>query len=667
MKSTIQNLKMVRIVMALILSSLLLVDCKKKNDAIPEKVENPTETYDVPNLYIGVVGFNDNVRFMGSQNRHFYPVSSSSDIEYFISNLNMSNGTLLYYSVDSALNLLKSVQFPDDVDNVSLITFTDGLDQGSGVLNPNYTSASEYLDALSNKIRSTRVNGKTINAYSIGIVGNDVIDKNQFVANLNKLASNPQNVTEVSDMTAVQNRFKKLAYEIKSILQNETTLQITTPYNGTKIRFTFDDVKNASSSSSYIEGIYTNNALTDIKYVGCSAANGSYIAAQKNGIHSSLSFVSLKGLLDVDVEPSMVQQWEYIPSMSNWQVNSEFEQKFDLTYSKTSVVMLVLDCSSSLSDKFPYMKQSVVEFLNILNGTFTGDSSQGGEDQQGGVTFENGVVQAAFSVSESKQVFFSQGNLQYQASTGMWRFAEHQWDYVGNSEKGTVYENNVKCDNANISSTYKGWIDLFSYGTSGWNNGAKAYQPYSISYSESPWNDFYNGNLLDEYAEADWGVYNAITNGGNQTGLWRTLTFDEWSYLISERTDATSKYGIACVNGVNGLILLPDSWKLPSGLTFKSGTAGSSGSDNYKTVNSFTAGEWAKMEANGAVFLPAAGYRTEKRLWEVDFEGGYWSSSIIDGTYGLTTSCLDIHGNNVGVYETTNSAGQSVRLVQDVE
>ena len=632
---------MVRIVMALILSSLLLVDCKKKDDVIPEKIENPTETYDVPNLYIGVVGFNDNVRFMGSQNRHFYPVSSSSDIEYFISNLNMSNGTLLYYSVDSALNLLKSVQFPDDVDNVSLITFTDGLDQGSGVLNPNYTSASEYLDAVSNKIRSTRVNGKTINAYSIGIVGNDVIDKNQFVANLNKLASNPQNVTEVSDMTAVQNRFKKLAYEIKSILQNETTLQITTPYNGTKIRFTFDDVKNASSSSSYLEGIYTNNALTDIKYVGCSAANGSYIAAQKNGIHSSLSFVSLKGLLGVDVVPSMVQQWEYIPSMSSWQVNSEFEQKFDLTYSKTSVVMLVLDCSSSLNDKFPYMKQSVVEFLNILNGTFNGDFSQGGEAQQGNVTTENGAIQAAFSVSDSKQVYFSQGNLQYQASTNTWRFAEHQYDIIGD-------------DNSNISSTYSGWIDLFGWGTSGYNGK----NPYMTSTNYSDYGDGINDIAGTNY---DWGVYNKISNGGNQAGLWRTLTDNEWSYLIGSRANASSKYGVATVNNVNGLVLLPDSWTLPDGVTFNSGVANDYGSDYYKNVNNYSAEDWAKMEANGAVFLPAAGYRVGAVVSSVGSYGYYWSSPAYDS---YDAYFLNFYSGGVLTSYRDRDTGRSVRLVR---
>ncbi|MBQ3676229.1 MAG: hypothetical protein II926_02525, partial [Bacteroidales bacterium] len=54
---------------------------------------------------------------------------------------------------------------------------------------------------------------------------------------------------------------------------------------------------------------------------------------------------------------------------------------------------------------------------------------------------DNGAIKAAFSVSADKKVYFSKGNLQYQASTGTWRFAENQYDIIGE-------------DNANISSTY---------------------------------------------------------------------------------------------------------------------------------------------------------------------------------------------------------------------
>ena len=635
------------------LSLVLSIAGCKKDDVKPDeqKVENPVETYTESNLYIGVVGFNDHLNFMGTNDRHFKQISSSYEVEGFISNLSMANGTLLYYSVDSTLNLLQKVQFPADLDNVSIVTFTDGLDQGSGVMNPNYTSSSEYLNAMSEKLRSTRVNGRAINAYSIGILGSDVTDKIQFTTNLNKLASSSFNVTEVSEMSAVRNRFKNLAYEIKSSLQTDITLRITTPYDGTKIRFTFDDVDNASLSSTYLEGVYRNGALTEIRCVGCSCSNGTTVTAEKNGIHSSLTFSSLQSSKGTDIESGNIRQWEYSQNISGWQINSEFEQRADVKYARTSVIMLVLDCSSSLRENFSLMKQCVKEFLNILNGTFTEDSGGeggGGSSQQGSVTVENGAIKAAFSISDSKQIYFSQGNLQYQASTGTWRFAEHQYDIIGS-------------DNSNISSFYSGWIDLFGWGTSGWNSGANAYQPYSTS---TDFEDYfpggsYSNNLTGNYANADWGVYNKISNGGNATGIWRTLTNDEWYYVIDTRANASSKKGVASVNGVNGLILLPDEWTLPEGIVFT--TSGLVGdyvlTEYYSTVNSYTASEWAKMEANGAVFLPAAGHRLGTGVDGVNFSGYYRSSSAIRHLFFGSMYAPGCDG----------SEGLSVRLVQDVK
>ena len=43
-----------------------------------------------------------------------------------------------------------------------------------------------------------------------------------------------------------------------------------------------------------------------------------------------------------------------------------------------------------------------------------------------------GMLNGMFSVSNNTKVYFSQGNLQYQASTDTWRFATNQWDYVVN-------------------------------------------------------------------------------------------------------------------------------------------------------------------------------------------------------------------------------------------
>ena len=267
-------------------------------------------------------------------------------------------------------------------------------------------------------------------------------------------------------------------------------------------------------------------------------------------------------------------------------------------------------------------------------------------------TWQNGILPGQFSVSATHQVQFSQGNLQYQASTDSWRFASDQWEYVG-------------ADNSNISATYDGYIDLFGWGTSGWDNGNIYYHPYDYEYL-TDWNasDFgygygptdgtnYNYSLTGDYANADWGIYNAILNGGNQPNQWRTLTNSEWSYVFNTRTTTSGiRYAKAQVYGVNGIVLVPDDWN--SSIYTLNYT---NRSDAPYTTNVIADADWATMENNGVVFLPAAGYRGGGTyVSSAGSYGYYWSSN--------SASCLYFSNSN-GPYTTGCSrySGRSVRLV----
>lgn len=269
---------------------------------------------------------------------------------------------------------------------------------------------------------------------------------------------------------------------------------------------------------------------------------------------------------------------------------------------------------------------------------------------------KDGAILAAFSVSETKQIYFSQGNLQYQASTRIWRFAENQWDYVGtHSSKEENYNGGTVegSDNAKISATYHGWIDLFGWATSGYNDS----KPYNtLSWME-------NVNLYGEGEDItgtnyDWGVYNKISNGGNKAGLWRTLTSEEFLYLKRQRTDASKKNGSATVNGVKGAILLPDNWVLPDGLRFFP-----EADSEYGLENNYSLLDWAKMELAGAVFLPFAGERNGIGVDASMYYGGeYWLAESIDENRAY---CFYIE--NLYVTSSNKSSGLAVRLVKDVK
>ena len=247
-----------------------------------------------------------------------------------------------------------------------------------------------------------------------------------------------------------------------------------------------------------------------------------------------------------------------------------------------------------------------------------------------------GAIDAKFSVSRNKQVRFSKGNLQYQASTATWRFAENQYDAVG-------------YDNQNISSTYTGWIDLFGWGTSGYT-GIMPYER-STDYEDYAYPNEYKNIAYTNY---DWGQYNAISNGGNKAGLWRTLSSSEWSYLLNSRANAGELYSQATVNGVTGLILLPDEWVAPIGIFFLPAV-------NDWTSNTYTASEWAQMEAAGAVFIPAAGYRYNYSVFDFGTYGYVWSASY----FSNLASYLDFDSSHVFMNNYNRDYGYSVRLAQD--
>ena len=263
-----------------------------------------------------------------------------------------------------------------------------------------------------------------------------------------------------------------------------------------------------------------------------------------------------------------------------------------------------------------------------------------------------GAIQAIFTVGENKKIYFSKGNLQYQASSKIWRFADNQYDMIG-------------ADNAQVSSSNSHWIDLFGWATSGWDNGNTYYMPYNTEtasatsgYGYGPTNgQTYGISLKGAFAEADWGVANKIEDAGDSAGIWRTLSRAEWGYLLVKRPFADNLYSLATIENVKGMILLPDNWESVEGVTFVP-TAG-------YDKNVYSKDQWEKMETAGAVFLPSAGCRYGTTVGNAGTTGSYWSITA-DGDekawyFIFNKSTVDINS------EFSRGLGRSVRLVKDVQ
>lgn len=261
------------------------------------------------------------------------------------------------------------------------------------------------------------------------------------------------------------------------------------------------------------------------------------------------------------------------------------------------------------------------------------------------IEYPEGAVHGVFTVGQGKQVYFSNGNLQYQHSTGTWRFAEHQWDFVG----GTTVPGTVTGSSNNKigRNDYTGWIDLFGWGTSGYNG----YLPTLSANNNTLYPDL--PSLTGANANNDWGHYNRIANGGNEDHLWRTLTMQEWRYLLGTRTFAGDHSGVGYsyklvtlevsnTRSITGLLLFPDDY-----------------SDQSQVDNRIT------TIPDNCVFLPSQGGYRQGQSESANYynQGFYWTATCYSGA---NIYYINISGTGVTLSSIAKSTGLSVRLVQNV-
>ena len=266
------------------------------------------------------------------------------------------------------------------------------------------------------------------------------------------------------------------------------------------------------------------------------------------------------------------------------------------------------------------------------------------------VVLPEGALSGVFSISGNRKVRFSQGNLQYQASSGTsgtWRFATNQWDYVGaNTTPGNVYENNVRCSNSLIGPNYSGWIDLLGWGT----NGSGTTLPYANDRDNSHYG-VESGGFLGDY---DWGKV-TISNGGNDgdPDLWFTLNSTQWNHILTGRqvnggTGNGNTYSRVTINGVRGILLYPD---------------------NYYQQSAYNGRTNLTEVPDDCVFLPYAGLRTppssstgSQSFSEIGSKAYYWINACSLGNYYFL-SATDSQ-NPTAADNTFRYMGMSVRLVQ---
>ena len=334
-------------------------------------------------MYMGVTGFNNTLT---TKEIAFLDSTTVGGFNAFVSSMNTAPGRLLYYSVDKAIDALKVANYPENLQNVAIVTFTEGLDQGSLMMTDKYDTEAEYAQELSNRIADQRVYGRPIKAYTVGLLNDNVVDANQFRANLYALSSDSTKAMEVNSMSEVNTRFQAIADDLVSRNMSENlTLVFPGVGTGTRIRFTLDEVnqETVGESQVYIEGTFSlkTRSLTNIVYKGLTCTSGDSVAASSvDGMFVTLVFNGIQLDSEERIEKKNIQEWYWVEDQENWEASTEFSASdlpdVESTYS-SALVMLLLDCSSVLDENFNELKSAANQFIermenyNTIPGMFT--------------------------------------------------------------------------------------------------------------------------------------------------------------------------------------------------------------------------------------------------------------------------------------------------------
>lgn len=274
-----------------------------------------------------------------------------------------------------------------------------------------------------------------------------------------------------------------------------------------------------------------------------------------------------------------------------------------------------------------------------------------------GLDFIVGGLPGLFSTQANTQYVFSKGNLRYQASTGSFAFADKQYTVLGPNVAG----NNV--GDAATRQTQSKWIDLFCWGTSGYDYGATKYQPWSLWGADGAQCGKGTVNLS---GNMDWG-YNPIVNGGNTENYgWTTPSVGNLNYLKGTVSGRTSRlFTKGTVAGVKGLFFIPDVWTCPASVTPPASYNNATSSAAW-SANDWTADDWKILEDSGLVFIPCGGWigtggakngeSTQIKLWSS-------TQSASTKAYMMTYANGEFYSNAEG----TRSSQASVRLIKTVE
>ena len=200
-------------------SKSLKDDFKKVQDAAIEFVgQLYCESQGRDIFRVGIIGFST-IQF--TKTRAITPLDASNyrEIVSFIRNLEMQNGTALYYSLETALNMLEkdaSLIGAETYKESRIYAFTDGLDQASVDDARGLSTPTKYFDHIKPLMKSKRILDmpkKRVHSTIVTVRGDDMTDGQEqlFDRRAQEICND---VRKLDDMSKLVSEFKKLAEDL---------------------------------------------------------------------------------------------------------------------------------------------------------------------------------------------------------------------------------------------------------------------------------------------------------------------------------------------------------------------------------------------------------------------------------------------------------------------
>jgi len=234
------------------------------------------------------------------------------------------------------------------------------------------------------------------------------------------------------------------------------------------------------------------------------------------------------------------------------------------------------------------------------------------------INFKPGDLIGEFSVSGTKKVSFSKGNLLQSGST--YKFADKQYN--------------------------------------------KTEDDYTYLFN---WHDNEYSATMNERGA------NPISNGGNTANMWRTLKQSEWEYLLGyNHRPGDWRWALAKVNNIGGMLIFPDGFDWPLDDSKKPPVLSRSANVNWNGVN-YTGDDWETLEACGCVFLPTTGYKQHSNSSVTETTTGYyWSSSPFYNSSSNDKAKYTYFTSTAATFPTNQNGWYldhelAIRLVKDVQ